>query len=78
MTFDMFSRLDSGRGSNIGPRTVTRDEVMLPVRKLRGLRDLFVCLSERNIRLYAAEELRLERLAKGEGHHGGTGSPGSR
>ena len=37
MTFDtMFSRLDSGRGRNIGPWTVTRDEVMLPVRKLRG------------------------------------------
>ena len=53
-------------------RLVTRDEVMLPVRRLQGLRDLFVQLSsdhdeERTKERAETEELRLERLVMGSG-----------
>ena len=47
-------------------RLVTRDEVMLPVRRLQGLRDLFVQLSLDRAK-ERAEELRLERLVMGSG-----------
>jgi hypothetical protein len=44
------------------PRTVSCDEVVLPLRKLQGLQDISVHLSEnRNL----AEEFRLEYLALG-------------
>jgi hypothetical protein len=52
--------------------TVSRDKILFPLQKLQatGLRDLFVHLSkDRNLREHAAEELRLERLAMGEGYH---------
>jgi hypothetical protein len=39
------------------------DEVMLPVRKLQGLRGLFVRLPGDPSMVRAAEELRLQRLA---------------
>jgi hypothetical protein len=49
---------------------VAPDEVMLPLCKLQGLRDLFVHLSaNRNLRGNVVEELCLERLAMGEGYH---------
>ena len=51
-------------------RFVARDRVMLPLRKLRGLRDLCVYLSEdRALSDHAAEELRLVRLAMGKKYH---------
>ena len=49
-----------------------RNKVLLPLQRLRaaGLRNLFVHLSrDRTLREHAAEELRLERLAMGEGYH---------
>jgi hypothetical protein len=52
--------------------TVSRDKLLFSLQKLQatGLRDLFVHLSkDRNFREHAAEELRLERLAMGEGYH---------
>ena len=52
--------------------TVSRDKILFSLQKLQatGLRDLFVHLSkDRNLRKHAAEELRLERLAMGEGYH---------
>ncbi|KAN0078563.1 hypothetical protein V8E54_005076 [Elaphomyces granulatus] len=52
--------------------TVSRDKLLFSLQKLQatGLRDLFVHLSkDRNLRKHAAEELRLERLAMGEGYH---------
>ena len=52
--------------------TVSCDQILFPLQKLQatGLRDLFVHLSkDRNFREHAAEELRLERLAMGEGYH---------
>ncbi|KAN0074092.1 hypothetical protein V8E54_008029 [Elaphomyces granulatus] len=46
------------------------DEVMVPLQKLKGLRDLFVHLfNSQRIRVRAVEELRLERLVMGEGYH---------
>ncbi|KAN0069096.1 hypothetical protein V8E54_012725 [Elaphomyces granulatus] len=48
-------------------RQVTSDKVMLPLRKLQGLSDLRV--HDRYITHQAAQELRLERLALGEGYH---------
>ena len=48
-------------------RLVTRDEVMPPVRRLQGLRDLFVQLSPDHREECVAEGLRLERLAMGSG-----------
>jgi hypothetical protein len=50
--------------------TVSRDEILIPLQKLQGLRDLFVHLSkDQSLREHAAEELRLERLAMGDGYH---------
>ncbi|KAN0074798.1 hypothetical protein V8E54_007409 [Elaphomyces granulatus] len=52
--------------------TESRNKVLLPLQRLwaAGLRDLFVHLSrDRTLREHAAEELRLERLAMGEGYH---------
>jgi hypothetical protein len=73
ITLDMSAHPDftwSDARGIIEPRTVACDEVVHPVRALRGIRDFFVHLSwDRNLREYAAEELRLERLAMGEGHH---------
>jgi hypothetical protein len=63
---DMCHRRDMASGG----RRVARDNVMLPLCQLKGLRDLCVHLSEgRNFRFHAAEKLRLERLAMGEGYH---------
>jgi hypothetical protein len=52
--------------------TKSRNKVLLPLQRLRaaGLRNLFIHLSrDRTLREHAAEELRLERLAMGEGYH---------
>jgi hypothetical protein len=48
-------------------RLVASDKVMLPLRKLQGLSDLRV--HHRYLTHQAARELRLERLAMGEGYH---------
>jgi hypothetical protein len=46
------------------------DEAILPLRKLQGLRDLFVRMpGNLGDKARATEELRLERLAMGEGYH---------
>jgi hypothetical protein len=51
-------------------RSIARDDVMLSLSKLQGLRDVFVHLSrDRNVEGHAAEERRLERLAMGKKYH---------
>jgi hypothetical protein len=70
ITLEMWHRTDMSRP------TVSLDEVMRPLHELRErdlrFRDIFVHLStDRNNMEHAivAEELRLERLAMGEGYH---------
>ena len=49
---------------------ISRDAMMHPLHKLQGIQNLFAHLSsDRNVRDYAAQELRLGRLAMGKGYH---------
>jgi hypothetical protein len=70
ITLDMCDRLDDIYGWRYGWRRLARDKVMHPLCKLKDLQYLRVHISQdrRNPR-HAAEELRLERLAMGEGYH---------
>jgi hypothetical protein len=72
-SMDMFSMYNKIQDDDDEPMpTVSCDEILFPLQKLQatGLRDLFVHLSkDRYLREHAAEELRLERLAMGEGYH---------